>query len=93
MSLVPVTSVSYVNFPLDVASATEAVMTPGFFKRVDSIRWTHEEHVIPSIFNCKWQKNDHACALYSPKNHCNLWTKIKCTVPAVQDKAASTQIS
>lgn len=49
MSRGPVNSVSYKNLPLLVARATEASWIPGRLIKVDSIRWTHDEHVIPVI--------------------------------------------
>ena len=53
MSLGPVTSGSNSKCPLLVAKATEAINKPGFFIRVDSIRFTQEEHVIPLIWKKK----------------------------------------
>ena len=49
MSLGPVVSVSYVNFPLDVSKATEADRMPGILTSVDSMRCTQESQYIPVI--------------------------------------------
>ena len=49
MSLGPVVSVSYVNFPLDVSRATEDERMPGILTSVDSMRLTQESQYIPVI--------------------------------------------
>ena len=51
MSLGPISSVLKVNLPFDVDMATEAEIMPSFFLSVDSIRCTHEEQVMPVIYN------------------------------------------
>jgi len=56
ISLAPVNSESYLKCPLDVASATDADLTPRCFKTLDSMWWTHEAQVIPSI--CQHQTID-----------------------------------
>jgi len=49
MSLGPVASVSYVNLPWAVASATETERMPGRLISVDSMRCTQDAQNIPSI--------------------------------------------
>lgn len=53
MSRGPVVSVSYTNRPLLVANATDAFSIPFLLVRFDSIKWTHEEQVMPVICNKK----------------------------------------
>lgn len=55
MSRGPVVSVSYTNRPLLVANATDAFSIPFLLVRFDSIKWTHEEQVMPVI--CKKKRN------------------------------------
>ena len=64
MSRGPVTSGSYVKRPLHVERATEAEMIPACFTMDDSMRCTHDAHVMPStcggkeginyVFILKW---------------------------------------
>lgn len=55
MSLAPVISESYVNLPMDVARATEAVRMPGRLRRLLCIKWTQEEQVMPVIYKTQKQ--------------------------------------
>ena len=49
MSLGPVVSVSYVNFPLEVSKTTEDERMPVILTSVDSMRLTQESQYIPVI--------------------------------------------
>ena len=51
MIVLPMIEGSNLTLPLLVARATVASSTPRSFFNVDSIRWTHEEHVMPLIWN------------------------------------------
>ena len=68
ISLPPVISGSYVNRPLDVGRATEAIRTPARFKIADSMWWTQDAHVIPSIchiITCHYMSYDITCHMIS----------------------------